>query len=206
MTDARKVCPTIGCMLIEDLSSGGGLPSGLCAYLESRQIGVDVFRHSGKEKVHAKLQNAFYNVRRMYDTSGIIAVNGGIDAAVALSAQVPVERIVLICTEENMPHEDGRMKRQLNKLSRFARRNAAFCISEVMVISAGDGGGHERSQMLVNSLVNAAVIKGISMAGNDKKIWTDYEWMMNNQIYRFLCGEELTKSLAENPEMCIIYG
>lgn len=207
MKTVRKAGHTTGCLMIEDFSSERGRVSGLYDYLNAQGVQTEIFDWNGEGCVHTRLQNAFYSVRKNCERTGIVAVDGGIDGAIALSAQLPVEGMVLICTGEDVARaEGGDMRRQFRRLSRFARRNMTFCVSDVLLISEKTGTGQDRADRIAKMLVNCASIGRLLHAKNNDKIWTDYEWAMNNQIYRFLFGEEFTKSLAENSEMCIIYG
>lgn len=207
MKTVRKVGLTTGCLIIDDFSSERGRISGLYDYLWAHGVQTEMFEWSGDGCIHTRLQNAFYSVRKNCERTGIIAVDGGIDGAIALSVQLPVEGMVLICTgADAVRPENEDMRRQFRRMSRFARQNMTFCVSDVLLISENIGAGQDRADIIAKRLVNCASIGRLFYTKNDHKIWTDYEWKMNNQIYRFLYGEEFTKSLAENSEMCIIYG
>jgi len=205
LTQVRKGGPTIGCLMIEDLSSGGQKLSGLSVFLEKMGVHTELFRWDGREDIHVRLQNAFFQVRSENSKACIAACGAGILGAVALAVQLPVERMVFIEGHSSGQSEKKLIHRQVSRLYRFSRRNAAFCISDILrILPAGeDSGKAVRATMkgLVNCRIDTMDI--CERAGN--KICPNGEHLPEMPIYRFLTAGEIAKSLAENSEMCIIY-
>ena len=196
----------IGCLMIEDLISDGERLNGLSAFLREKGVRTAAFARMRDENLHARLQAGFQEVRRESGAAAIIALGAGCPAALALSAQLPVDRIVLL--------DDGRAPRcdvpsawlrQVNRIAGFARRNMSFCVADALLISMGGDSARRRMRTAREGLCNSRV-RQVELCGNYRdQIWTNGEYDPQKAIYYFLSTGELPKSLAENPEMCIIY-
>ena len=82
-------------------------------------------------------QAALWELRKRCGWICVAADRGGAGAAAALAAQLPVERIAL--TDSRLFDRSGpRLQGQAARLERFARRNLALVISEVLLIGATD--------------------------------------------------------------------
>ena len=82
-------------------------------------------------------QEALWELRRRCGWICVAADRTGAGTAAALAAQLPVERIAL--TGSCLFDRSGpRLQGQAARLERFARRNLALVISEVLLIGASD--------------------------------------------------------------------
>lgn len=195
----------MGCLIIGGMGRGGEAPLTLKHYLNMQGVKCHDFIYDGEMPLYAAFENALFRARGLKDSVGIIAIDGGIEAALALSAQLPVDRIVLWRRQNWETWQKNALKRSMGRIERFARRNRAFCVSDVLLIGDKGARGEKALSRLRRELVNAHVIGPMVGEGGRLKLWTDCEWTMNNGIYRFLTGQEFTNELAENSEMCIIY-
>lgn len=196
---------SIGCLMIDGVGWGGDVPLSLKKYLKDHGVKWSGFTCEREMSLHAALQNALFRVRTQSDCVGIIATDGGMEAALALSAQLPVDKLVLWRRQNRKTWQKNGLKRPMRRIERFARHNRAFCISDVLLIEDEDAVAQKALTRLRRELVNARVTGPVRIAGESVKLWTDCEWTMNNGIYRFLTGQEFANELAENSEMCIIY-
>ena len=204
MTEARKAGPTIGCLMIEDIVSGGHRLSGLCNWLNRQGIYVCRFEWNGTGDLHREIQEAYHAVRKECGTACIVAIDRGADAAIALGAQLPVEKTAIILTAQAncMRKHDHR---QVARLRRFVRRNAAFCVSDMLIAAQNRNIIENRARQVLNCTANCLHRQMVVYGNTNKNICTNGEWMLKEAIFSFLCGRELPKNLAENSEMCIIY-
>lgn len=203
MIKARKAGPTIGCLVIENLSSGGQKLSGLCDYLKELGFGIELFRWNGEADLYGCLMDAFQQVHSRYGSGYIIASGAGIYGAIALCIQLPVERAVLIDipSEEETENDVG----QIRRLRRFVRRNSAFCLADILFVRNMQKELNADMRRTMNRLVNASISQEKLCGTWDKKTCTNDEHIPQSAIYVFLNTGEFAKQLAENPEMCIIY-
>ena len=89
------------------------------------------------EKWLNQAQAALWELRKKCEWICVAAGRGGAGAAAALAAQLPVERIAL--SDSRLFDRSGpRLQGQAARLERFARRNLALSISEVVLIGATD--------------------------------------------------------------------
>ena len=205
MTEARKAGPTIGCLMIEDITSGGQQLSGLCNWLNRRGIYARRFEWDGVGELHREIQEAYHDVRRECDEAGIVAVDRGADAAIALGVQLPVEKMAIILTKTGNECMRRYDRRQVARMHRYARRNAAFCVTDMLIVVPNRDIIHAGTGKLLKSTASC-VRRQIFVYGDmNKNICTNGEWTPNEAILGYLCGGELPKNLAENSEMCIIY-
>lgn len=204
MKKTRKDGPTIGCLVIEDPRSGGQTPSGLFAYLEKMGIAAEKFGGMASGDVYGELLSAYQKMRASCGQAAVIGMGWGMYAAAALACQIPVDRIVLLSGEIKPENMTVNMRRQAARIARFAARNAMFLTSPVLIADF-EGDMDAGLRRLAGGFVSCPV-SVISHCGmTDKKVWTNDERNINFQIYHFIRTGELPKSLAENPEMCIIY-
>ena len=102
---------------------------------ESRQFAHLVF-DDGKNWL-PQAQAALWELRRKCGWVCVAANRGGAGAAAALAAQLPVDRLAL--TGSCLFDRTGpRLQGQAARLERFARRNLALVVSEVLLIGATD--------------------------------------------------------------------
>ena len=84
-----------------------------------------------------RAQSALWELRRRCGWICVAADRSGAGAAAALAAQLPVDRLAL--TDSRLFDRSGpRLRGQAARLERFARRNLALVVSEVLLIGASD--------------------------------------------------------------------
>ena len=85
----------------------------------------------------SQAQTALWELRKRCAWICVAAGRGGAGAAAALAAQLPVDRLAL-AGSQLFDRSGPRLQGQAARLERFARRNLALVISEVMLIGATD--------------------------------------------------------------------
>ena len=164
-----------------------------------------------------RLQSALHDIRAEWGAAAAIAVGTGCAPALALACQLPVEKLVLIgpaapawpsrlLRKGNEDADDGRRLRALRRLVAFARRNLPLCVSDMLVVGQGAESGEDALRRAYGNPVNCRVNRLDVRGKNDKDLYTIREIAVKAAISRFLNPIESSKPLAENPEMCIIYG
>ena len=215
MSITRKAGPTIGCLMIEDFlkedsisedfSAGGPSLSGLCAFLREAGICTEVFRWTGRGDIHTCLQEAYHNMRSRCATACIAADGSGILGAVALGAQLPVERMVLMDGGYKTGEASAKLKSGIRRLGRYVRRSAAFCVADVLMVPNPCGKRGMWFQEIGRQLVNCRIESAAYCGPNNHNICTNGEHFTEKQISGFLLNGEYPKYHAQNSEMCIIY-
>jgi pimeloyl-ACP methyl ester carboxylesterase len=163
------------------------------------------------------LQIGFQEVRSRWEMCGVIAEGTGCAAALALACQLPVDGIVLI--DPTLPVWDpfGREQAavrpemvQARKMARrfaaFARRNLALCVGDMLIVSHGCMDSSRALRRAFGNPANCRVSRLYVGDESAKELYTIREFDVKAAISRFLLHQEASKPLAENPEMCIIYG
>lgn len=190
----------VGCLYIDELTPGTRNPSGRLLF--NAVAGASArFAPPGDGRLWEALQIALQQARRGKAVSGVVALGSGCCGALALAEQLPVDRLVLIAPSLFPGRESGPA---LRRIAAFARRNLCLCASEVLAVK-----GEERPERALRPGRLAAQGRLIRMemrADGDGKLYTNREFDAKNAVSHFLRTGELPKSLAENPEMCIIYG
>ena len=97
----------------------------------------------------SQAQTALWNARKNSGWVCVAAEGAAAYIALALAAQLPVNRLALL----NLPVNRPRLSRELNRMRAFARRNLALVVSEVLIAGAAD----RRGQSLARGLVNCDV-------------------------------------------------
>ncbi len=200
----------VGCLMIDDPSAGEGMLPGLSSFVDAARLRVMPFRLSGEPDVHAALQVALHALRQACPTATIAARGLGCGAALALAAQLPVERLALIeprlaMTKRRDSTISKDLVRQLRRLCGFARRNLALCTCDALIVEAPGARG---AQALTRAGLDAHARVARLEVGDtrEKVLYKNGEFDVKEAVSRFLCRGDLPKSLAENSEMCIIYG
>ena len=85
------------------------------------------------ERYLSQAQSALQRQRRRADWLCVAAAGAAVGIALALAAQLPVERLVLW-----MDADKPVRSRELLRLDAFARRNLSLVISEILLIGAAD--------------------------------------------------------------------
>ena len=162
-----------------------------------------------------RLQSALHDLRREWGSAAAIAVGTGCAAALALACQLPVEKLVLIDPSaparllwgrRNGDPDDGQRVRALRRMAAFARRNLPLCVSDMLIVSLSAESGEDALRRAYGIPVNCRVNRLDVRGKSDKDLYTIREIAVKAAISRFLNPLESSKPLAENPEMCIIYG
>ena len=144
----------LGCLLIGERS--GGRLEPLEALLRARGTRTVCIGGEGL------LDAAQEGLRQARGTGGVcIAAEGEMwAAALALAAQLPVERIVLIAPEDRdraISVRDERSRR-LQRLKAYAKRNLFFCISSILLLEIPvETRSDRRVDELCRRLCNASV-------------------------------------------------
>ncbi len=204
-------CFAVGCLVIDDPLAGEGTLSGLSSYIDASRLRVMPFRWTGGPQVHGALQAALHALRQACPAATVIAARGlGCAAALALAAQLPVDRLALI--EPRLTQTERRegavstcFERQLRRLCGFARRNLALCVSDVLVVEAPRARG-TLALTRTGLGAHARVTRLEATDVREKVLCTKGEFDVKEAVSHFLWRGELPKYLAENSEMCIIYG
>ena len=186
-----------GCMVIGETLSGEGGLSGLSSLLAKSGAATEIFCEVPGEALHPALQRGYQRVRLHCRQSAIAAAGGGCDAALALAGQLPVDRLALVTGSFGGEPPRGPRRR----IRSYARRNAAFCVAEVLILQFGPAEGWLELEPLARALCNCR-IHGVRLS---EAAWTNGKEQMKNALCGFLCAGVLPKSLAERAEMCIIY-
>lgn len=189
----------LGCLLIEDPLYRIDALQGAAATLRQRGARAEAFCWDGGGALYPALQRAYQHIRSDDGINGIVALGAGCDCALALSCQLPVDRLALL--EPMDWRATGEVAQQLRRIRSFARANAAFCVADVLIVP-GPHTDDRQLHRLARGLNGARVV----IAQAAEEMWSNRKEVLNLGIFHFLRDGVLPKSLAENPEMCIIYG
>lgn len=142
----------VGCLLIGEMTKGRLW--ALRDRLDAR--GIETVGLSQQDDLLCGAQEGLRAARR--SGGACIAAEGELwAAALALAAQLSVERIVLILpTDRRNPK--NKWEEQIERLKGFARRNLFFCVSDVLVLELrGDERSDRRIDQICRRLCNAKV-------------------------------------------------
>ena len=142
----------VGCLLIGE--TAGGRLRTLRDRLNAR--GIATVCMAAKSDLLSGAQEGLRAARR--SGGACVAAEGELwAAALALAAQLSVERIVLILpTDQRNPKNEW--EEQIERLKGFARRNLFFCVSDVLVLELrGDERSDRRIDQICRRLCNAKV-------------------------------------------------
>lgn len=200
----------VGCLVIDDPLAGEGTLPGLSSFVDAARLRVAPFRWREAAEVHGALQNALHALRQACPSTVVAARGLGCGAALALAAQLPVERLALIEPRVALPkrietHMPASLGRQLRRLCLFARRNLSLCVCDALIVE-GPRARQARALARAGLGAHCRVLRLEAMGVCDKLLCPNGEFDVKEAVSRFLWRGELPKSLAENPEMCIIYG
>lgn len=185
-----------------DALSGLLLGSGIPAY---------AFEWRAGEPLMDGLRTILHRVRRECGAASVLARGTGCGAALALAEQLPVERLALIEPAEALVHNLNRLWRSdrrastVRRVGAFARRNLSLCVADALVIEGEQSEGwrllHDGGMAAHSRLIRLAI-----PADTVDNLYTNCENALKRPVTGFLTAGELPKDLAENREMCIIYG
>lgn len=166
-----------------------------------------------------QLQSALQRLDAGRGGRAIIAVSEGCAAALALASQLPVARIVLLDPvpvrrrwrrdHRSFPGKDSEAEgvlRTVRRLAGFARRNLPLCVSDLLIVEHGRGAGRHGAIGAYGAPVNCRAARLLLDGECAKDLYTIREFAVKEAISCFLHTGEVPKPLAENSEMCIIYG
>lgn len=187
-----------GCLLIDEMLFDA---RGLGAYgdLADQGFRAERFSPDAGGDLHTALQRAYQQIRRDDAVNGILAYGTGCDCALALAGQLPADRLALLYPLDWQG--GGPMERQLQRVRRYARRGAAFCVADVLIVP-----GLLTARDLPERLRRALCNSRVTLLKPPEALWTKGKDVLKTGILHFLRHGVLPKSLAENAEMCIIYG
>lgn len=189
----------IGCLLIGDGLFEPDALDGWDQYLNERGVRAEVFRWPGPADLHMSLQRAYQRVRRDGAVNAIVAAGSGCDCALALASQLPADRLALLCPADWSGN--GGLAKPLGRIRRYALRGAAFCVADVLLLP-----GMHTPERLIERWRRALCGCRVNVVCPGGDMWTNRKEVLKLGVFRFLCDGITPKSLAENPEMCIIYG
>lgn len=180
----------VGCILIDEPTSGENLLSGL-SFPDG--IAPHAFHRPAGERPLPALQTLLQRVRREYGAACVLARGTGCMAALALAEQLPVERLALV----EPACEPAWALIRARRFTGFAMRNLALCVSDALILEAGDGRVARRIAKGLRSSERVALMPVKTGA----KFYTNCENDAQRALFAFLLGEELPKNLAQNSEM-----
>ena len=187
----------LGCLYIDEIASGTRAASGPSLFMaldgEARRlddIGPNLWE---------RLQFALQAVRGRCDICGVVARGTGCAAALALSEQLPVDRLVLWTPRLWLPRGVG--SGQARRLAAYARRNLALCVADTLIVD------DDRPAWRLAGWSARCRVCRLTLSGRaGDKLYTIREIASKTAVSCFLHTGELPKTLAQNPEMCIIDG
>lgn len=177
------------------------------------------FRCTNARGLWDQLQSALQGLDAGRGGRAIMAVGEGCAAALALASQLPVARIVLMDPApvpgrwrrglRSNPGKDTEAEgvlRTARRLAGFARRNLPLCVSDLLIVEHGRCAGRRGAIGAYGVPVNCRAARLLLDGECAKDLYTIREFAVKEAISCFLHTGEVPKPLAENSEMCIIYG
>jgi len=206
---------SVGCLFIGDALGRKG-NDGLTWAHDIPGVELRAFRCADARGLWDRLQCALQALRAERGICPIMAVGTGCAAALALACQLPVDKLVLIdparparpfvATDRAAGVDDARAQRALRRLAGFARRNLPLCVSDMLIVDHGPAEGEDALRRAYGNPANCRT-RRLAVSGKwDKELYTIREFEVKQAISRFLQPADAPKPLAENSEMCIIYG
>ncbi len=187
----------LGVLLIGDGLFGPAVPEDWLDDLSKRGVRAEAFSWTEDSGLHAALQRAYQHIRRDGAVSGALAVGAGCDCALALAGQLPMDRLVLL--EPLDWQASGGGAKALKRVRGYAWRGAAFCVADALLLA-----GPATTDELVVRWRRALCNSRFTALRPSVDLWTNRKEVLKLGVFRFLCDGTPPKSLAENPEMCII--
>jgi len=119
---------SVGCLVIDDPNSTGGVLAALTGRLQARGVTASRFDITWTEPLYTELQRAYQRVRRDDAVNCLVAGGAGCGCALALASQLPVDRLALV------DPFDWRGTGPLRRIHRYADRGAALCVCDVLIL------------------------------------------------------------------------
>lgn len=197
----ESITTFVGCLVIDDPMSGENwlsglsLPEGLCPYPYSWRAGEGLFE---------SLQTLLQRARAECGAACVLARGAGCAAALALAEQLPVERLVLVHPSLRRLRAPKSFARACNRIAYFAAQNLSLCVCDALIVARKEERG---ARQIARALKANCRVCRLELPGDSgPELYTICENGLNRAITDFLRGEDFPKDLAQNPEMCIIYG
>lgn len=207
----------MGCLYVDGSLFDRHMREGSAFVSDIPGVELHPFRCAGVRNLWEQLQSALHDLHGETGQGAVMAAGTGCAPALALACQLPVEKLVLIDPAApvrlsllrgrgHADAEEGRRVRALRRLAAFARRNLPLCVSDVLIVGRGAEDGEDALRRAYGNPVNCRIKRLVIPDESDKDLYTIREFAVKAAISRFLHPIESSKPLAENPEMCIIYG
>lgn len=187
----------VGCILIDDPMSGERLLSGLSLPPRVRAFPCE---WRAESEFMPALQTLLQRVRKEFCGAAILAFGAGCMAALALAEQLPVERLALV----EPASCQRRMGVPARRVAGFAMRNLALCVSDALVTASPPARLAQRIARGIGVHGRSALLYSPGESGPE--LYINREKFANDAVTGFLLDGVFPKELAQNPEMCIIYG
>ena len=203
--NAESARAGIGCLCIGDCTPGGEAASGRDLFSGLPGVAANPFDWEGGGDLWERLQQALHETRAGGGAVCIAARGIGCAAALALAEQLPTDRLLLIGPAPPPPALPPTLKAPLRRICAYARRNLGLCVTDALIVETAQsrfGRALIAGGLSAHSRVARLVIRGKS-AG---ELLINREIVPKTALSHFLQTGECPKSLAENPEMCIIDG
>ena len=182
----------VGCILIDDPMSGESVLSGLSFPAD---IAARPFDWRARQRPLPGLQALLHAVRQEFSAASLLARGVGCALALALAEQLPVERLALIEPRFATIQSPWRLRR----LSAYAARNLALCVSDCLILEAAPT---RQGRRIARGLSFSGRVTRLDLpAKTGAELYTICEKRVQEAIFAFLRGEEFPKNLAENREM-----
>ncbi len=206
-----------GCLFIGDIASEKPHNGASDWSRDIPGLGTQVFECTDAYRMWDMLQAGLQQARSRWKICGVIAEGMGCAAALALACQLPVDGIVLIDPALPVWNPFGRertpvrpdffqARKVVRRLAAFARRNLALCVSDMLVVAHSPVDSRRAVRRAFGNPANCRVNRLYVSGDCAKELFTIREFEVKEAISRFLLHKEAPKPLAENSEMCIIYG
>ena len=177
---------SIGCLLIGETKRMRALRTKLY-----RQ-GIDTVSMLRGSDMLGAAMDGLQAARRRGSTA--IAAEGEMWAvALALAAQLCVEKIVLIAPTDCVKRPENEREKQIDGLKRFARRNLFFCVSGVLVLENAAEAPDGRMTAVYRRMCNASVRR---IALSQEK-WMNCKQSLLSAAARFLHVGDFEFTLAK---------
>jgi len=156
-------------------------------------LGIDTVSMPRGGDLFSSAQEGLQAARRR--GSVCIAAEGEMWApALALAAQMCVERVALIAPTDFAKIPESETEKQIARLKNFSRRNLFFCVSDVLVLEqCADAESDRRIDRLCRKMCNSR-LRRLSLT--DQR-WTNCEHSPIELAARFLCEGDFVFSLAK---------
>lgn len=181
-------CRPVGCLVIGETMHMRAL------YEKLEECGVDMTAIGKSDHLLTEAQEALCTVRR---AGGVCIVAEGEmwPVALALAAQLIVDRIALIAPTDRLKKTRDNFEKQIERLKGYARRNLFFCVSEVLILEESID---DRSARCVDGLCRGLCNSKVYRISSAEKRGINCEQSFVELTAGFLAGRDCGFSLAKN--------